>query len=121
MDEVDFTAGVTLHDDQVLTVDVTSIDGNGLTYRSDAGVGVLPWSDVKAVMLATPDHMLESGGFLFSMAEMVQEREQDQPYRALEMRRFGLELLREAAPRICPMGAACGLRAHPIPPTPPQT
>lgn len=121
MDEAGFTAGVTLNDNRVLTVDVTGIDADGLSYRSDEGPGVVAWGDVKAVMLATTDHMLESGGYLFSMAELVQEREGDQPYQALEMRRFGLELLREAAPRICPMGDVCGLRAQPLSPPPPPS
>ncbi|HEX2041951.1 MAG TPA: hypothetical protein VHF24_04870 [Acidimicrobiales bacterium] len=114
-----FTAGVTLNDGRVMTVDVTGIDGEGLSYRSEMESGVVPWADVKAVMLATTDHMLESGGYLFSMAELVQQREETGPTDALEMRRFGLELLREAAPRICPMGEVCGLRATPL--TPPPT
>ncbi len=111
MDEVGFTAGVTLKDNRTLTVDVEAIDGTGITYQSEEGVSVVSWSEVKAVMLATPDHMLESGGYLFSMAELVQEREQAQPYDALQMRQFGLGLLREAAPRICPRRDDCGLRA----------
>ena len=111
MDEVGFTAGVTRHDNRTLSVDVVAIDGSGITYKSDEGVSVLPWAEIKAVMLATPDHMLESGGYLFSMAELVQEREGAQPYSALDMRRFGLELLREAAPRICPLADGCGLLA----------
>ncbi len=115
MDEAGFTAGVTLQDDRTLTVDVSAIDGRGIAYKSDEGVSVLSWAEIKAVMLATPDHMLESGAYLFSMAELVQEREQDQPYDAMEMRRFGLGLLREAAPRICPLAQACGLRAGPAP------
>ncbi len=115
MDEVGFTAGVTLKDNRTLTVDVRAIDGTGITYDSDEGTSVLSWSEVKALMLATPDHMLESGGYLFSMAELVQEREQAQPYDALQMRQFGLGLLREAAPRICPRGEGCGLRAGPDP------
>jgi hypothetical protein len=114
-----FTAGVTLNDGRVMTVDVTSIDADGLSYRSEKESGVVPWADVKAVMLATTDHMLESGGYLFSMAELVQQREETGPTDALEMRRFGLELLREAAPRICPMGEVCGLRATPLTPPPP--
>jgi hypothetical protein len=113
-----FTAGVTLNDGRVMTVDVTGIDAGGLSYRSEKESGVVPWADVKAVMLATTDHMLESGGYLFSMAELVQQREETGPAEALEMRRFGLELLREAAPRICPMGEVCGLRATPLAPPP---
>lgn len=114
-----FTAGVTLNDGRVMTVDVTGIDADGLSYRSEKKSGVVPWADVKAVMLATTDHMLESGGYLFSMAELVQQREEAGPTQAPELRRFGLELLREAAPRICPMGEVCGLRATPL--TPPPT
>jgi hypothetical protein len=78
---------------------------------------VVPWPDVKAVMLATTDHMLESGGYLFSMAELVQQQEQSEPYDAAAMRRFGLGLLQQAAPRVCPRGETCGLR--PQPPTDP--
>lgn len=115
----DFTAGLTLNDDRVMTVDVTGIDAHGLSYRTEKDAGVVPWADVKAVMLATTDHMLESGGYLFSMAELVQQREEAGPTQAQEMRRFGLELLREAAPRICPMGEVCGLRAQPLTPPPP--
>ena len=119
MDERSFTAGMTLNDGRAMTVDVTGIDAQGLSYRSEQGPGVVPWAEVKAVMLATTDHMLESGGYLFSMAELVQQREEAGPTDALEMRRFGLELLREAAPRICPMGEVCGLRAQPLSPPPP--
>lgn len=115
MDEVGFTAGLTRQDNRTLTVDVVAIDGSGIAYKSDEGVSVVPWAEIKAVMLATPDHMLESGGYLFSMAELVQEREQDQPLSAPEMRRFGLELLRRAAPRICPLAQACGLGSGPGP------
>lgn len=107
MGEVDFTAGITLADNRVLTVDVTGLDGAGIAYTSEEGAGVVPWSEVKAVMLATADHMLESGGYLFSMAETV---EQAPPYEAEAMRRFGLDLLRQAAPRMCPREAECGLR-----------
>ncbi len=115
MEEVGFTAGVTLQDNRTLTVDVVAIDSSGITYKSDGGTSVLSWVEIKAAMLATPDHMLESGGYLFSMAELVQDRQQEQPYGALEMRRFGLSLLREAAPRICPLAEACGLNAGPAP------
>ena len=110
MDEIGFTAGITLNDDQALTVDVTAIDEVGMTYTTDDGSSVIRWSDVKAVMLATTDHMLESGGYLFSMAELVQEREEGQPYDATQMRTFGLGLLSQAAPRLCPRGDDCGLR-----------
>ncbi len=121
MDELAFTAGLTLNDNRAMTVDVTGIDAHGLSYRSEQGPAVVAWTDVKAVMLATTDHMLESGGYLFSMAELVQQREESGPTDAQEMRRFGLELLREAAPRICPMGEVCGLRAHPLAPPPPPS
>lgn len=104
-----FTAGVTMSDDEVLTVDVTAIDAEGMTYAADDGPRVLPWSNVKAVMLATTDHMLESAGDLFSMAEMVQARDDSQPQQAAEMRRFGLRVLQQAAPRLCPLGERCGL------------
>ena len=114
-----FTAGMTLNDGRTMTVDVTGIDAHGLNYRSDKDSGVVAWADVKADMLASTEHMLESGGYLFSMAELVQQREETGPTEALEMRRFGLELLREAAPRICPMGEVCGLRATPLEPPPP--
>ena len=119
MDERSFTAGVTLNDGRAMTVDVTAIDAHGLSYRSEQGPGVVPWAAVKAVMLATTDHMLESGGYLFSMAELVQQRDEAGSTDAAGMRRFGLELLREAAPRICPMGEVCGLRAHTLSPPPP--
>ena len=112
MGELSFTAGLTLQDDTVLTVELTQIDASGMTYHSEDGPHLVPWDDVKAVMLATPEHMLESGGYLFSMAEMVREREQDQPYHSGAMRRFGLGLLQQAAPRICPLGIACGLRSR---------
>lgn len=116
MDEIGFTAGVTLHDNRVFTVDVTGLDAEGISYGSEEGPRLLPWSDVKAVMLATADHMLESGGYLFSMAELVEEREQAQPYDAESMRRFGLGLLQQAAPRLCPRGEDCGLRPAQPPP-----
>ena len=110
MDEMGFTAGVTLRDNRVFTVDVTGVDAEGISYRSEEGPSVVAWSDVKAVMLATPDHMLESGGYLFSMAELVNEQEQAQPYDADAMRRFGLNLLTQAAPSVCPRGQECGLK-----------
>lgn len=113
MDEIGFIAGVTLQDNRVFTVDVTGIDAQGMSYKSDEGQVLLPWAEIKAVMLATPDHMLESGGYLFSMAELVEERQHEQPYDARQMRRFGLELLGQAAPRICPSGDTCGLRRGP--------
>ena len=109
MGDVSFTAGITFADDRVLTVDVTAIDGSGIAYTSDAGYDVVPWDDVKAVMLATTDHMLESAGSLFSMAETIQATDQGRLDEAIEMRRFGLRLLQQAAPRLCPLGTSCGL------------
>jgi hypothetical protein len=111
-----FTAGVTLSDDRVLTVDVTGIDAQGMTYATADGSEILPWSNVKAVMLATTDHMLESAGDLFSMAEMVQQRDESGPNQAAEMRRFGLRVLQQAAPRLCPRGEDCGLAPGSGPP-----
>jgi hypothetical protein len=108
MESSPFTAGVTFRDDRVLTVDVTAIDGEGLTYDSDDGPRRVPWAEVKAVMLATTDHMLESAGSLFTMAERL-ETAGDQGA-AQEMRRFGLGLVQQVAPRVCPLGAGCGLR-----------
>jgi len=108
--EVSFTAGITFADDRVLTVDVTTIDGDGLSYASEDGSAFVPWPEVKAVMLATTDHMLESAGSLFSMAEVVQESDQTRTHEAAEMRRFALRLLQQAAPRLCPLGGSCGLQ-----------
>ncbi len=110
MGEVSFTAGITFADDRVLTVDVTTIDGAGLSYASEDGSAFVPWPEVKAVMLATTDHMLESAGSLFSMAEVVQEADETRTHEAAEMRRFGLRLLQQAAPRLCPLGGSCGLQ-----------
>lgn len=109
MGDVSFTAGITFTDDRVSTVDVTGIDGTGIAYTSEEGPVVVPWSEVKAVMLATTDHMLESAGSLFSMAEAIQETAETGPRDAAELRRFGIRLLQQAAPRLCPLGAACGL------------
>lgn len=117
MDEHSFTAGITFQDDRVLTVDVTAIDGAGITYTSEAGPGRVPWAEVKAVMLATSDHMLESAGSLFSMAERLEAAGDDGASAAPEMRRFGFRLLQQVAPRVCPLGARCALR--PAPATPP--
>ena len=111
MGAVDFTAGITLQDGQVLTVDVTGIDAAGISFTSEEeGERTVPWPAVKAVMLATVDHMLETGGYLFSMSELVQEHDEARPYDAPEMRRFALGLLFQAATRVCPQGAGCGLR-----------
>lgn len=111
--EVDFTAGITLNSGQVFTVDVARIDSEGVHYKSEGRVQLAAWSDIKALMLATTDHMLETSGYLFSMAEMVREREQAQPYDAAQTRRLALGLLAEAAPRICPLGEGCGLSENP--------
>jgi len=107
--EVSFTAGITFSDDRVSTVDVTTIDGTGIGYTSAEGPVVVPWSEVKAVMLATTDHMLESAGSLFSMADVLQETDDAPSQGAVDMRRFALGLLQQAAPRLCPLGTACGL------------
>lgn len=111
MDEVSFTAGITFQDDRVVSADVTAIDGVGITYTSEEGPRHVVWADVKAVMLATTDHMLESAGSLFSMAERLDAAGDEGAQAAPEMRRFGLQLLEQAAPRMCPLGARCGL--HP--------
>ena len=123
MGDVQFTAGITFQDDTVLTVDVTSIDATGITYRTEEGSREAPWPEVKAVMLATTDHMLESAGSLFSMAERLQTAGDEGPSQAQEMRRFGLGVLGQVAPRVCPLGAECGLRPHRPPPEqpPPET
>lgn len=113
MGEVSFSAGITLQDDRILSVDVTAIDGVGITYRSDEGSGQVAWADVKAVMLATTDHMLESAGSLFTMAERLEAAGDEGPRAAAEMRRFGLQLLGQVAPRMCPLGAGCGLGTGP--------
>jgi len=110
VDEVAFTAGITFQDDRALTVDVTGIDGDGITYTSDEGPQRVPWSDVKAVMLATTDHMLESAGSLFTMAERMQAAGDEGQAAALEMRTFGFGVLQQAAPLVCPRGEECGLR-----------
>src|SRR5688572_8453889 len=70
VDAISFTAGITFQDDRVVTVDVTALDAGGITYTSEEGAGTVPWRDVKAVMLATTDHMLESGGSLLAMSEV---------------------------------------------------
>ncbi len=110
MGEVSFTAGITFSDDRVVTVDVTTIDGAGISYAAADGPSFVPWPEIKAVMLATTDHMLESAGSLFSMAEVVQEADGTRTHEADEMRQFGLRLLQQAAPRLCPLGESCALR-----------
>jgi hypothetical protein len=113
--EIDFTAGITLNDGRVFTVDVRHIDDSGMRYRAEGADELVAWSDVKAVMLATSDHMLETAGYTFSMAELVLEKEESQPYDAAQMRQLGFNLLRDAAPRFCPLGAGCAL-GRPEPP-----
>lgn len=109
MDAISFTAGITFNDGRVVTVDVTGIDGEGIAYRSEDGDGTAPWSAVKAVMLATTDHMLETGGSLLAMADVMRQTG-DPGARSEQMRRFGLDVLGQAAPRVCPLGDGCGLR-----------
>jgi hypothetical protein len=109
VDAISFTAGITYNDGRVVTVDVTGIDASGIAYRSEAGAGTVPWGDVKAAMLATTDHMLETGGSMLAMAEVLRDTG-DPGGRSEEMRRFGLDVLGQAAPRVCPLGDGCGLR-----------
>ncbi|MFP5377878.1 MAG: hypothetical protein ACLGIO_14005 [Acidimicrobiia bacterium] len=112
MDAIGFTAGITYDDGRVVTVDVTAIDETGITFRSEAGTGTVGWGEVKAAMLATTEHMLETGGSLLAMAEVLRETG-DPAARSEEMRRFGLDVLGQAAPRVCPLGESCGLRPAP--------
>ena len=110
-DEVSFTAGITFTDDRVETVDVVAIGGGGMTYEAAGGERkVVTWPEVKAVMLATTDHMLESAGAMFTMAERLDAAGDPGGQESLAMRRFGLGVLSQAAPRMCPLGAGCGLR-----------
>lgn len=118
MAEVSFTCGITFQDDRVLTVDVVAIDGSGMKYKTEDGEDVVAWDDVKAAMLATTDHMLESAGGLFQMAERLEDAGDPGASAAPEMRQIGWGLLRQAAPRLCPLGLNCGLR--PGAPRPPQ-
>ena len=117
MGDVAFTAGITFQNDRMVTVDVTAMDGEGMAYHSEAGDGFVPWAEVKAVMLATTDHMLESGGSLFAMAEALEQAGDERSRDAARMRQFGFGVLQQAAPRVCPRGEACGLR--PAPPAAP--
>lgn len=110
MAEVSFTAGITFQDDRTLTVEVTGIDGSGLRYETDEGEDFAAWDDLKAVMLATTDHMLESAGSLFSMAERLEDAGDPGAAAAPEMRQIGFGVLRQAAPRMCPVGVNCALR-----------
>lgn len=113
LNESGFTAGITFDDDRVVTVDVTAIDGDGIRYESEDGDQHVPWSAVKAVMLATIDHMLESAGSLFTMAERLQQADDEGSTAAPEMRRLGLGILQQAAPRVCPRREECGFRPRP--------
>lgn len=119
MDDHSFTAGITFQDDRVVTVDVTGIDGEGIAYTSEQGPGRIPWAEVKAAMLATTDHMLETGGSLFTMAERLEATGDPGAGHAPEMRRFGLGLLQQVAPRVCPLGQGCGMRPGPTGDPPP--
>lgn len=104
-----FTAGLTLSSGETLTVDVEQIDGQGVRYRTEEGTAFAPWHEVKAAMLASPDHMLETAGYMFEVSEMLAQQEQRQPYDAEAMRRQGLGLLQQVAPALCPNGASCPL------------
>lgn len=111
MDEISFTAGITFTDDRVETVDVTAIDAGGMTYvAADGSSQQVGWSEVKAAMLATTDHMLESAGAMFTMAERMDAAGDPGGEESQAMRQFGLGVLRQAAPRMCPRGAECGLQ-----------
>lgn len=107
---MEFTAGITLRDGSVLTVDVAGIDGSGITYRRDDDERFIAWDDIDAAMLATTDHMLAAGGYLFSVAETLHG---SQPYDAAEMKRKGAQLLTGAAPRLCPLAERCPLSGPP--------
>jgi len=110
-EDMDFTAGITLRSGAVLTADVTRLDDRGITYRTEHGSDFAPWGEVKAVMLASTDHMLETAGHMFAVSDLLRQQEQREPYDAEAMRARAIGLLREAAPRMCPHGVACPL-AH---------
>lgn len=109
MEAIEFTAGITLRDGSVLTADVTSLDATGIGYRTDTATGFASWSDITAVMLATTDHMLETAGHMFAVADLLRQQEERQAYDAQALRGRALGLLREAAPRLCPAGPSCPL------------
>lgn len=109
MEDIEFTAGITLRTGAVRTVDVTRLDDQGIGYRTEEGTAFAPWGEIKAVMLATTDHMLESAGYMLEMSSMLRQQEQTLPYDADAMHQRALGLLREAAPRLCPRGADCPL------------
>lgn len=107
---MDFTAGITFQDDRAVTVDVTAIDAGGISYLTDDGAGHVPWDEVKAVMLATTDHMLESAGSLFAIAQRMEDTGDPGAGEAPQMRQFALAILQQVAPRVCPLAEKCGLR-----------
>lgn len=109
MDGTGFTAGLTLASGDTLSVDVARIDEHGVSYHTDDGTAFAAWDDIKAVMLASTDHMLETAGYMFEVSELLREQQARQPYDAQAMRDQGLGLLQQAAPRLCPNGAACPL------------
>ena len=111
--DTSFTAGITLTSGEVVTLDVTAIDAQGIRCKSDEGERFVPWGEITAVMLATPDHMLENAGYMFSVAEAIRQTDEREAYDAMQMRRVGFALLREAAPRFCPLGTGCPLSADP--------
>lgn len=108
-ERVEFTAGITLRTGAMMTVDVTALDAHGIRYRTEEGTAEAAWEDVKAVMLATTDHMLETAGYMLEVSDMLREQEQRQPYDAEQMRDRALRLLGQVAPRICPRGDDCPL------------
>lgn len=108
-DGIEFTAGITLTSGTVLTVDVERLDGSGISYRTEQGAAFAAWGDVKAVMLATTDHLLETAGYMLEVSDLLREQQRQQPYDADAMRQRALGLLREAIPRLCPIGPACPL------------
>ena len=112
MEDIGFTAGITLRTGAVLTVDVTRLDDQGIGYRTEEDTAFAPWGEVKAVMLATTDHMLETAGYMLEVSDLLRQQEQRQPYDADAMRQRALGLLREAAPRLCPNGPDCPLAAE---------
>lgn len=109
MQDVSFTAGITLTSGEVLTVDVETIDGDGIHYQGGDGPAFAGWDEIKAVMLATTDHMLESAGYMLDMSDMLREQQRTQPYDADRMRAQALGLLAQVAPRLCPDGPSCPL------------
>lgn len=109
MEDNQFTAGITLMTGEVRTVDVEHLDEQGLHYRTEEGTAFAPWREVKAVMLATTDHMLESAGSMLDVAELLEAQQQREPYDADAMRQRALGLLAEVAPRLCPNGSECPL------------